>query len=90
MYRLDKETLDVMEIIDYIANLGCSLKSLHLSFEFRNTDDFEDVSMSDKMRDVSGRIASDKNIPKAVAGLRVERQIEIFVDSNLVDDCEDL
>ncbi|KAL8795377.1 MAG: hypothetical protein Q9195_002118 [Heterodermia aff. obscurata] len=64
-------------LMGLIAKTGCSLKSLCLSWTFRDCD----CSLYE-LEAGSSIIGGDERIPHAIAGLNMPQKIEIIVDSN--------
>lgn len=68
-----------VRVMRFIAETGCSLKTLRLSWRFRYFD-----YSSDELDGTSLITPGDEWIPHAVAGLKVQKKIEITVNSKEV------
>lgn len=85
---------EITDILKYVASLGCSLKTLCLSFQFTDSG-YDSVvflrrDASACGYDIARLIANDESIKKIITDLMVEQAIEIDLDSHYVMDCQRL
>ena len=79
-YKFGKALVNLnttISLMKLVAKTGCSLKTLRLSWRFKNCD----YSLYE-LDAASYMIGGDEGIPHAIAGLKVQKKIEITVNSN--------
>ncbi|KAG7007810.1 hypothetical protein G7Y79_00008g024480 [Physcia stellaris] len=88
----DDEVISVIDEILQVSNLvgsfGCSLKTLHIYFDFDFWNSDEPEHYDDLMKDNAEVIAMDEDICNGVADLEIGRRIEITVHSRYEDVCQ--
>lgn len=78
---------EILEVFNLVRSLRCSLKTLHIYFDFDFWNSDEDEDCGDLLKDNAELIAMDEDIYKAVADLEIGKRIEITVHSRYEEVC---
>ena len=78
---------ELLELFNFVGTLRCSLKMLHIYFNFDFWDWEDDEDSCNLLKANAELIAIDENIYKAVSDLELGKRIEITVHSRYEEVC---